>query len=895
MKQSNGHGAEASRDIAIVGIACRVPGADDPRMFWDLLREGRDHAGALDDTAAFDAEFFDISPAEAGRMDPQQRLALELGWEVCESGRLSADVLRGTGVGVFIGVMADDYAGLTRNGAGTPNRFTKTGLGRSLIANRLSHFMDWHGPSLSIDTGQSSSLVAVHLACESLRRGESSVAVAGGVQLNLDAFGATVMSEFGAVSPDGKVYAFDSRANGTVRGEGGALVALKLLEHALADGDEIFAVARGSAVNNDGTTEAVAVPSAAQREAVIRQACRAAGVELGDVQYVELHGTGTVVGDRVEAAALAAVYGAERMSGAPLLVGSVKTNIGHLEAAAGIVGLVKVALALRNRMIPASLNFSEADPGLPMDRLRVADTLRSWQGQPAGRLAGISAFGMGGTNAHIILAEAPSPAEEAVARQISRAAVVPLVFSGKSAAALASQAGRLGAFMSEARVSGADVAVSLTGRSVFDHRAVVFAAEEPDLIAGLSAVSSGQPRSGVVTGQVIPGGTALVFSGQGAQRLGMGRELAAAFPAFAAALDDVVGELDRWLDRPLREVMWGDDAALLDSTGYAQPALFAIESALYRLLVSWGVTADAVAGHSVGEIAAAHAAGVLSLRDAARLVTARGRSMQALPPGGAMAAIQADPGEVDEFLSPELSLAAVNGPASVVVSGAVGAVESIVAVFSGRGRKTTRLRVSHAFHSALMEPMLTGFAAEIADITVSQPRIPVVSTVTGQAAGEGYAEVDYWVRHVRRPTRFGDAVAALAAAGVTRYLEVGPDAALAPMIAQNLEPEQARVMTTTHRESAEPVGLVAGLAELFAAGGAVDWPALTWECGGRRVSLPPYAFQRQRFWFDSVPESAVHVHPELLTRFAGQSDDQRYVALLDLVRQHTAALLGYPS
>ncbi|MFE3260622.1 SDR family NAD(P)-dependent oxidoreductase [Nocardia sp. NPDC059091] len=895
MKQSSVHGAETSRDIAIVGIACRVPGADDPRRFWDLLREGRDCAGALDDTDTFDAEFFDISPAEAGRMDPQQRLALELGWEVCESGRLSADRLRGTEVGVFLGVMADDYAGLTRNGTGTPNRFTKTGLGRSLIANRLSRFMDWHGPSLSIDTGQSSSLVAVHLACESLRRGESTVAVAGGVQLNLDSFGDAVMSEFGAVSPDGKVYAFDSRANGTVRGEGGGMVALELLEHALAEGHEIFAVIRGSAVNNDGTTESVAVPSADRQEAVIRQACRAAGVGLGDVQYVELHGTGTVVGDRVEATALASVYGTERTSRTPLLVGSVKTNLGHLEAAAGIASLIKVVLALRNRMIPASLNFSEADPEMPMDRLRVVGSSQPWQGQPAGRLAGISAFGMGGTNAHVILAEALAPAEEEVAQPISRAAVVPLVLSGKTAAALAAQAGRLEAFMTETRTSGADIAVSSAGRPVFDHRAVVFAAEEPDLAAGLSAVASGQPRSGVVTGQVIPGGTALVFSGQGAQRLGMGRELAATFPVFAAALDEVVGELDRWLDRPLREVMWGDDAALLDSTGYAQPALFAYESALYRLLVSWGVTVDAVAGHSVGEIAAAHAAGVLSLPDAARLVTARGRSMQALPPGGAMAAIQADPAEVEEFLSPELDLAAVNGPASVVVSGAVDAVESIVAVFGGRGRKTTRLRVSHAFHSASMEPMLAAFAAEIADLTVSRPRIPVVSALTGQAAGAGYAEVDYWVEHVRRPVRFGDAVTALAAAGVTRFLEVGPDAALAPMIAQGLAPEQARVATTAHRESAEPVGLVAGVAELFAAGGTVNWSAIVRESGGRWVSLPPYAFQRRRYWFDAVPEPAVQARPELRARFDGQRADQRYAALLDLVRQHTSALLEYPS
>ncbi|WP_157574596.1 type I polyketide synthase, partial [Nocardia jejuensis] len=902
MIESNAVDAGTSGDIAIVGIACRVPGADDPRMLWNLLDEGRHHAGALDDVASFDAEFFDISPAEATRMDPQQRLALELGWEVCESGRLSASALRGTGVGVFLGVMADDYAGLTRASADAPNRFTKTGLGRSLIANRISHFMGWHGPSLSIDSGQSSSLVAVHLACESLRRGESTVALAGGVQLNLDLFGATVMSEFGAVSPDGRVYAFDARANGTVRGEGGALVALKPLEHALVDGDEIFAVVRGSAVNNDGMTPSVAVPSATAQESVIRQACDAARVDLGDVQYVELHGTGTVVGDRIEAAALAAAYGAGRSPHTPLLVGSVKTNLGHLEAAAGILGLLKVALALRNQTIPASLNYLSADPGMPMDRLRVVDARQPWQQQQGPRLAGVSAFGMGGTNAHVILAEAPSPSEvsrslpeAAVAQRVSPASILPWAFSGKTIAAVAAQAERLGAFVSATGVSHADVAASLTRRSVFDHRAVVLGAEVSELIAGLDAVSSGRPRSGVVTGQAISGDTALVFSGQGAQRLGMGRELAEAFPVFAEAFDRVVVELDRWLDRPLREVVWGDDAALLDSTQYAQPALFAIEAALYHLLVSWDVAVDAVAGHSVGEIAAAYAAGVLSLSDAARLVVARGRSMQALPPGGAMVAIQADVDEIGEFLSPEVSVAAVNGPASVVVSGSADAVESIAAVFTGRGRKTTRLRVSHAFHSALMEPMVAGFAAEIAGITVSPPRIPVVSTLTGQPAAAGYAEVDYWVEHVRRPVLFADAVATLAETGVTRFLEVGPDAAVAPLIAQSVDPDRARVMATAQRECLGPAALVAGLAELFVAGGTVNWSVLTANCGGRQISLPPYAFQRRRFWFDSTPAQEDHVVPGFHPLSAGQSEEQRFAALLEVVRQHAAVLLEYQS
>ncbi|WP_157762767.1 type I polyketide synthase, partial [Nocardia yamanashiensis] len=893
MMQSNPHGAEAIRDIAIVGIACRVPGADDHRTFWNLLHEGRTRAKALD-AAAFDAEFFDISPAEAGRMDPQQRLALELGWEVCESGRLSADELCGTGVGVFIGVMADDYAGLTRE-AGTPNRFTKTGLGRSLVANRISRFMDWHGPSLSIDTGQSSSLVAVHLACESLRRGESELAVAGGVQLNLDTFGATVMSEFGAVSPDGKVYAFDSRANGTVRGEGGALIALKPLARALADEDEIFAIIRGSAVNNDGATESVAVPSAAAQEAVIRQACQNAAVDPGDIQYVELHGTGTVVGDRIEATALAAAYGARRTSETPLLVGSVKTNLGHLEAAAGIVGLLKVALALRNQTIPASLNYESAALGLPMDRLRVVDSLSLWQEQPCGRLAGVSAFGMGGTNAHVILAEAPPLTERAAAPVISRGAPLPWVFSGKTHAALAAQAERLGAFVAATGASCADIAASLAARSVFDHRAVVFGTEDADIVSCLAAVRDGQPRPGVITGATIPGGTALVFAGQGAQRLGMGQELAVTFPGFAATLDEVVAELDRWLDRPLREVMWGGDSELLDSTCYAQPALFAIEVALFGLLVSWGVRVDAVAGHSVGEIAAAYAAGMLSLPDAARLVVARGRSMQALPPGGAMAAIEADAVEVGEYLSPELSLAAVNGPASVVISGAAGAVDSVASAFSEKGRKTTRLRVSHAFHSALMEPMLADFAAEIADLTVSPPRIPVVSTMTGQHAGAEYAQPGYWVEHVRRPVLFSDGVATLAAAGVTRFLEVGPDTTLAAMIAQSVDPEHSRVMATAHRESGGPAALIAGLAELFVAGGPVDWPAVTAGHGGRRISLPPYPFQRRRFWFDAMSEQPVHAHPEPRIRFSGENDDQRYATLFELVREHTAALLEYPA
>ncbi|MEU8901781.1 polyketide synthase, partial [Nocardia sp. NPDC048505] len=442
--QSNAFDTRSPRDIAVVGLACRVPGADDPHAFWSLLRAGESRDSDPREYAAFDAAFFGISPAEAAQMDPQQRLALELSWEVCESGGLAIDELRGTPVGVFVGVMADDYSAIARaEDAAVLNRFTKTGLGRSMIANRVSHFMGWRGPSLCIDTGQSSSLVAVHLACESLRRGESSVALAGGVQLNLDSFGDVVMSEFGAVSPDRKVYAFDSRANGTVRGQGGAIIALKLLNHALRDGDEIFAVIRGSAVNNDGATEGVAVPGVAAQQAVVRQACLVAQVDPGDVQYVELHGTGTVVGDRVEAKALANAYrSATADHGTALLVGSVKTNIGHLEAAAGIVGLLKVILALRYRQIPPSLNYAAPSPHVPTDRLRVVDALRFWEPQPAGRLAGVSAFGMGGTNAHVIIAEAPAPAEETGAPE-QDSQLLSWVLSGRTPTALTHQATRL--------------------------------------------------------------------------------------------------------------------------------------------------------------------------------------------------------------------------------------------------------------------------------------------------------------------------------------------------------------------------------------------------------------------------------------------------------------------
>ncbi|MGW6774009.1 SDR family NAD(P)-dependent oxidoreductase [Streptomyces sp. NPDC055037] len=932
MKSSNGnsagnrtpHGDEKA--VAVIGMSCRLPMAPDPASFWQLLREGTDavtevpadrwettepparngvrRGGFLDGIGEFDAAFFGISPREASAMDPQQRLVLELAWEALEDAGVLPAALRETRTSVFVGTLRDDYESLVgQHGAPVITQHTMTGVNRGVIANRVSYHLGLRGPSLTVDAAQSSSLVAVHLACESLRSGESSMSIAAGVNLNILGESALTEERFGGLSPDGVSYTFDARANGFVRGEGGGVVVLKPLAQALEDGDRVYGVIRGSAVNNDGATPGLTVPSGEAQRLLLHEAYQRAGVDPREVQYVELHGTGTPVGDPIEAAALGAVLGAAR-GGDPLLVGSAKTNVGHLEGAAGMVGLLKALLSISRREIPASLHFENPGPAIPLDELglSVVRELTGWPHPGRQLVAGVSSFGMGGTNAHVVVTEAPvrEPAGETPREDTGAHGLVPWVISGRSPEALRAQAARLAGSDAVAGADPPDVAWSLlTTRTAFEHRAVVLGDGSEALRAGLDALASGQPAQGVVSGAVDDGTLAFVFSGQGSQRVGMGRELRAAFPVFAGAFDTVAAALNAHLDRPIHEVVeTGED---LDQTAYTQPALFAFQVALYRLVESFGVVPDHLAGHSIGEITAAHLAGILTLEDATTLITTRARLMQTLPPTGTMIAIQATEQQIRPHLTPDVTIAAINTPDTLVISGDTRTAHTIAAHFQEQGHKTKTLAVSHAFHSPHMDSILDEFHTVADTLTYHTPTIPVVSTVTGLAAtGGDLRTADYWTDQLRNTVRFHHAVQTLAAHGVTTTLEIGPGATLTPLIADTLT-TAVPALRKTHDE---PRSLLTALATLHTRGTPLDWHALT-PPAAERTALPTYAFQRRTHWLGGRPAPraalsdvagpAVAAVPrgDFGARSAALPGAEHPRAVTDLVTAHIAAVLGY--
>ncbi|KPH98738.1 6-deoxyerythronolide-B synthase, partial [Actinobacteria bacterium OK074] len=842
-----GHGTVAPgavpAPVAVIGLACRLPGAPDPDSFWDLLRRGGHAIGAppagrrapgdageprdadlpggfIDDVDHFDADFFGVSPREAAEMDPQQRLVLELAWEALEEAGTVPAELAGRTVGVYVGAMAYDYATLRhRPDAGPLTRHTLTGLSRGLLANRVSYTLGLRGPSLTVDSAQSSALVSLHLAYRAVRDGDCELALAGGVNLNLAPDSTSAAARFGGLSPDGRSFTFDARANGYVRGEGGAVVLLKPLAAALADGDRVHSVILGSAVNNDGASDGLTVPSAdAQREVLLR-AARDAGVDPREVQYVELHGTGTPVGDPVEAAALGAAYGTGRRGDQYLRVGSVKTNIGHLEGAAGIAGLLKTVLGIRHRRLPATLNHETPNPRIPLDqlRLRVQRELGPWPRPDLRLIAGVSSFGMGGTNCHVLLAEAPettprttdvlpdalpdadSDTGTADAGQGTEA-VIPWPLSGATPAAPSAQAGRLADHVrARPGLAPGDVGHSLaTTRTRFAHRAVLLGSDRASLLGALDALAAGAPTPGSVVGRAparTAGPVAFLFPGQGSQRPGAGRQLHATAPAFTEALDEVCERFDHHLDRPLREVLFAapgtPEAALLDRTQYTQAALFALGAALNRLLEHHLPAPDFVLGHSVGGLTAAHVAGVLSLADAVTLVAARGRLMERARAGGAMIAVEATAAETEPVLADyvgRLALAAVNGPRAVVISGDVDAADEVAARFSGQGRRTRRLRVSHAFHSPHMDGAVAEFRRVAATLDLRPPTLTVISDVTGlPATADELTSPDYWAEHIRRPVLFHDGVRQLEARGVTGFAELGPGNVLTALTRDSLD------------------------------------------------------------------------------------------------------------
>lgn len=945
LRESHGHAdrntqgrGSINEPVAVIGVGCRFPGdIDGPERLWDFLTEKKcaitaypdrgftnagtfaESGGFLKDVAGFDNRFFDIPPDEALRMDPQQRLLLEVSWEALEHAGIIPESLRLSRTGVFVGVSSTDYVRLVSASAQQKSTiWDNTGGSSSIIANRISYFLDIQGPSIVIDTACSSSLVAVHLACRSLSTWDCDIALVGGTNVLISPEPWGGFREAGILSQTGCCHAFDKSADGMVRGEGCGVIVLQRLSDARLEGRRILAILTGSAVNQDGKSNGIMAPNPSAQIGVLENACKSARVDPLEIGYVEAHGTGTSLGDRIEAHALGMVFGRKRPGSGPLMIGSIKPNIGHLEGAAGIAGLIKAVLMVERGSLLPSGGFTEPNPAIPFTELglRVVDELQECPvvaGRP--RRAGVSSFGFGGTNAHVIVEEAGSVGADTVSGRAdvggSGGGVVAWVISGKTASALAAQAGRLGRYVrARPALDVVDVGYSLVStRSVFDHRAVVVGQTRDELLAGLAGVVAGRPEAGVVCGVGKPAGkTAFVFAGQGSQWLGMGSELYAAYPVFAEALDAVVDELDRHLRYPLRDVIWGHDQDLLNTTEFAQPALFAVEVALYRLLMSWGVRPGLVLGHSVGELAAAHVAGALCLPDAAMLVAARGRLMQALPAGGAMFAVQAREDEVAPMLGHDVSIAAVNGPASVVISGAHDAVSAIADRLRGQGRRVHRLAVSHAFHSALMEPMIAEFTAVAAELSVGLPTIPVISNVTGQLVADDFASADYWARHIRAVVRFGDSVRSAHCAGASRFIEVGPGGGLTSLIEASLADAQIVSVPTLRKDRPEPVSVMTAAAQGFVSGMGLDWASVFSGYRPKRVELPTYAFQHQKFWLAPAPSvsdptaagqiGASDGGAELLAssgfaaRLAGRSADEQLAAAIEVVCEHAAAVLG---
>lgn len=945
LRESHGHAdrntqgrGSINEPVAVIGVGCRFPGdIDGPERLWDFLTEKKcaitaypdrgftnagtfaESGGFLKDVAGFDNRFFDIPPDEALRMDPQQRLLLEVSWEALEHAGIIPESLRLSRTGVFVGVSSTDYVRLVSASAQQKSTiWDNTGGSSSIIANRISYFLDIRVPSIVIDTACSSSLVAVHLACRSLSTWDCDIALVGGTNVLISPEPWGGFREAGILSQTGCCHAFDKSADGMVRGEGCGVIVLQRLSDARLEGRRILAILTGSAVNQDGKSNGIMAPNPSAQIGVLENACKSARVDPLEIGYVEAHGTGTSLGDRIEAHALGMVFGRKRPGSGPLMIGSIKPNIGHLEGAAGIAGLIKAVLMVERGSLLPSGGFTEPNPAIPFTELglRVVDELQEWPvvaGRP--RRAGVSSFGFGGTNAHVIVEEAGSVGADTVSGRAdvggSGGGVVAWVISGKTASALAAQAGRLGRYVrARPALDVVDVGYSLVStRSVFDHRAVVVGQTRDELLAGLAGVVAGRPEAGVVCGVGKPAGkTAFVFAGQGSQWLGMGSELYAAYPVFAEALDAVVDELDRHLRYPLRDVIWGHDQDLLNTTEFAQPALFAVEVALYRLLMSWGVRPGLVLGHSVGELAAAHVAGALCLPDAAMLVAARGRLMQALPAGGAMFAVQAREDEVAPMLGHDVSIAAVNGPASVVISGAHDAVSAIADRLRGQGRRVHRLAVSHAFHSALMEPMIAEFTAVAAELSVGLPTIPVISNVTGQLVADDFASADYWARHIRAVVRFGDSVRSAHCAGASRFIEVGPGGGLTSLIEASLADAQIVSVPTLRKDRPEPVSVMTAAAQGFVSGMGLDWASVFSGYRPKRVELPTYAFQHQKFWLAPAPSvsdptaagqiGASDGGAELLAssgfaaRLAGRSADEQLAAAIEVVCEHAAAVLG---
>lgn len=949
--------------IAIIGLGCRMPGVNNPEEFWQLLcnrvdavtevPKGRwdidayydatpgtsgkmytSAGGFIDHLAEFDSMFFGIAPREAISLDPQQRLLLETTWEALESATLATAQLPAQ-TGVFVSVGSMEYLQfIMEQGLIKIDDYFTSGNSSNTASGRLSYLLGLHGPCLTIDTACSSSLVAIHLACQNLRQRHCDLALAGGSNRIVMPTEYISLSKAQMLSPDGRCKAFDASANGFVRAEGCGVVVLKRLSEAQADGDNIFAVIRGSAVNHDGRTSGLTVPSGPAQEAVIRAALADGQVQPDEISYVEAHGTGTRVGDPIEMEALNAVFDREAH---PLLVGSVKTNMGHLEAAAGVAGFIKAVLALQHGEIPPNLHFHQPNPMIDWANIAIKIPTERMAWPTNKRLAGVSSFGFSGTNCHIVLEAAPAPtAKPAEAQPLLERTHHLLTVSAKTPKALQELSQRYADYLiAQPDVALADFCFTAnTGRRHYPHRLAVVAECREQLHQQLATFSQSSAVTPLRTPdqigiqciahevQTVRKGVAFLFTGQGSQYINMGRELYATQPIFRAALDRCAAILAPHLARPLLSVMfeeaWQSDEALplpsangdqaattLSQTAYTQPALFALEYALAELWQSWGVKPTILIGHSVGEIVAACIAGVFTLEDGLKLIAARGRLMQALPQNGAMVSVMADEGQVRKAIAPyptEVSIAAVNGPESTVISGERAAVQKVTAQLEAAGIKTRPLVVSHAFHSSLMEPMLEELRQVANTITYAAPQIPLVSNVTGKLETEAFTHADYWVRHVREAVRFADGVTLLYELGVQAMVEIGPKPTLLGMVGQIFD-QMTSEYDDSARDSYLPTAsyspvmvaslrakqsdwqtILMSLGELYVHGVQVDWAGFDQDYPRHKLVLPTYPFQRQRYWVDKpsmpVAKPTEIIPPTAMVEYLQQGNVQQICELL---------------
>jgi phthiocerol/phenolphthiocerol synthesis type-I polyketide synthase C len=863
----------ADEPIAIIGIGCRFPGADDPAAFWRLLTEGRDavgdipperwnpdpdsvgRGGFLEHVDQFDAKFFNISPREAARIDPQQRLLLEVAWEALEDAGQPTERLAGSPTGVFVGISTYDYGSIQFGRPDLIDAYSGTGGALSIAANRLSYALDLHGPSMAVDTACSSSLVAVHLACRSLRDGESTLAIAGGVNVILSPALGLNFSKATLMAADGRCKTFDASADGYVRGEGAGVVILKPLSQALTDGDQIYAVLRGSATNHDGRTNGLTAPSRHAQEAVLAEAYRHAGLAPSSVQYVEAHGTGTALGDTIEANALGAILAEGRTPDSRCLIGSVKTNIGHLEAAAGMAGLIKTALALHHREIPASLHFNQPNPHIPFERLalKVADTRTPWPPGNRRAVAGVSSFGFGGTNAHVVMTEAPEVRAASSHDADGRVELLPL--SARSPEALSALSVRYERAL-QAGMSLADLSYTAAAhRDHHDYRVAAVGRDAAELSESLAAFRQGESRPGLTAGRRRPGpGVVFVFSGQGSQWRGMGQQLHADEAIFREALAECDRAMRPHLDSSVVDALLAGDS--LDDIGVIQPAIFATQVALAALWRSWGVEPAAVIGHSMGEVAAAHVAGALNLDDAARVICARARLLRGAARGGAMISAELSRAEADELIAGHedaVAVAASNSVRSTVLSGDSNVLSELMSEIQQRERFCRWVDVDVASHSPRMDALRADLSAALTGLRPSAPTTPMYSTVTGEPIDGTTLDSAYWVENLCSEVRFSPAARQLLEQGHEVFLEVSPHPVLLSALREDADDigRACALVPSMRRDEGGRDTLLASLGALYASGQSVAWNRLH-PRGGRLVSAPTYPWQRERFWLDTA-------------------------------------------